>query len=56
MRYEVGIFEKGVDEVCAVGELVHVFVDSDTGRPSKNSVDTWVKEALIRCLRVPSKL
>ncbi|KAF3086053.1 hypothetical protein TWF569_006791 [Orbilia oligospora] len=33
VTYEVGVFESGKDEVCAVGKFVHVFVDSEGRRP-----------------------
>lgn len=34
VTYEVALFEKGVEEVKSVGEIVHVFVDRDSGRPA----------------------
>ncbi|MEK7245464.1 MAG: thioesterase family protein [Pseudomonadota bacterium] len=33
VRYEVGIFRRGENEVAAAGHFVHVFVDRQTGRP-----------------------
>lgn len=46
VRYEVGIFEQGEEAVKAVCELTHVFVDRDTGRPSKDGMETPLREAL----------
>ena len=34
VTYEVALFEKGLEEVKSVGEIVHVFVDRDSGRPA----------------------
>lgn len=33
VTYEVGVFKEGVKEVCAVGNMVHVFVDKTSRRP-----------------------
>ncbi|KAG9528744.1 Thioesterase/thiol ester dehydrase-isomerase, partial [Aureobasidium melanogenum] len=33
VTYEIGVFERGVEEVKAVGEFVHVFVDRESRRP-----------------------
>jgi acyl-CoA thioester hydrolase len=33
VRYELGIFREGGDEVTAEGHFVHVFVDRDSRRP-----------------------
>jgi acyl-CoA thioester hydrolase len=33
VRYEVAIFRRGSNEVCAHGHVVHVFVDRATRRP-----------------------
>ncbi|KAK7419809.1 hypothetical protein QQZ08_010697 [Neonectria magnoliae] len=38
VTYEVAVFERGVDAVCAVGEFVHVFVDRATGRPAQSGL------------------
>lgn len=31
--YEVGIFEEGIESVCAVGSFVHVFVGKNERKP-----------------------
>ncbi|KAK1238498.1 hypothetical protein MKX07_006644 [Trichoderma sp. CBMAI-0711] len=46
VTYEVALFEKGCDEVKAVGGFVHVFVERATGRPPKNGMKTQLREAL----------
>jgi acyl-CoA thioester hydrolase len=33
VTYELGIFRIGIDEACAVGHFVHVFVDQATRKP-----------------------
>lgn len=34
VRYELGVFRAGRDELCAFGHFVHVFVDRATRRPT----------------------
>ncbi len=34
VTYEVGLFRKGQEEVCAFGYFVHVYVDRVTNRPT----------------------
>lgn len=46
VTYEVGLFERGVDEVKAVGEFIHVFVDRGTGRPVKSGMDGALRRGL----------
>ena len=33
VAYEVGVFERGADDVRAVGGFTHVFVDRDKNKP-----------------------
>ncbi len=56
VTYEIALFERGVDEVKSVGELVHVFVDRSTGRPSPSGLDNRLKEGLQKILVKQSKL
>ena len=58
VRYEVGVFEQGVDDVKAVCELTHVFVDRDTGRPSRDGMEAPLRAALERIVegKVSTKL
>lgn len=46
VTYEVAVFERGVDAVCAVGEFVHVFVDRATGRPAKSGMGDALRQGL----------
>ena len=39
VRYELGVFRAGGDELCAFGYFVHVFVDRATRRPSELPAD-----------------
>ncbi|KUI73029.1 hypothetical protein VM1G_11860 [Cytospora mali] len=50
VTYELALFEKGVDEVKSVGELVHVFVDRATGRPSAKGMNETMRCGLGRIL------
>lgn len=34
VRYELAIFKDGIDEPCAIGHFVHVFVDRVTEKPT----------------------
>ena len=48
VRYEIGIFKQGEDDLSAVGYFVHVFVERETERPVK--LPTAYREALERLL------
>ncbi|KAI5927385.1 HotDog domain-containing protein [Camillea tinctor] len=56
--YEVALFEKGVEQVKAVGELVHVFVDRTTQRPNVNGMNSQLRQGLEKLFvrSEPSKL
>lgn len=56
VTYEIGLFERGVEEVKSVGNIVHVFVDRETGRPAAKGMDSNLKEGLQRLLVNQSKL
>ncbi|KAG4419397.1 hypothetical protein IFR04_007448 [Cadophora malorum] len=56
VTYEIGLFERGVEEVKSVGELIHVFVDRETGRPAASGMNANIKEGLKRILVTQSKL
>jgi acyl-CoA thioester hydrolase len=49
VRYEIGIFREGTDELCAFGYFVHVFVDRATRRPA--SLPDAMRAALTTLLR-----
>lgn len=46
VTYEVALFERGSDQVKAVGGFVHVFVERSTGRPPKDGMNAQLREAL----------
>ena len=52
--YEVGIFERGSDQTCAVGGYTHVFVDRHTKKPTQKSMSDEIRRGLSRILRQPS--
>ncbi|KAM7182814.1 HotDog domain containing protein [Rhypophila sp. PSN 637] len=53
--YEVGLFEKNVKGIRAVGEFVHVFVDRETGRPNANGMNSILRQSLEKILVKPLK-
>lgn len=52
--YEVALFEKDVEQVKAVGEFVHVFVDRATQRPNAAGMNNQLRQGLEKLLIVPS--
>ena len=48
VTYEVALFEKGREEVKAVGDFVHVFVETHTGRPSVQGMSDAMRKGLER--------
>jgi acyl-CoA thioester hydrolase len=56
VTYEIALFERGVDEIKAVSEFVHVFVDRSTKRPAANGMDTNIRDGLQKILVQQSKL
>jgi acyl-CoA thioester hydrolase len=50
VTYEIGLFERGIQEVKSVGEIIHVFVSRDTGRPAANGMSQSLKEGLEKIL------
>lgn len=46
VTYEIALFEKGREEVKAVGELVHVFVERETGRPGVKGMGGALRKGL----------
>jgi acyl-CoA thioester hydrolase len=51
--YEVALFEKGVEQVKAVGEFIHVFVDRATQRPNANGMNSQLRQGLEKLLATP---
>lgn len=56
VTYEIALFERGIEEVKAVGEFVHVFVDRETKRPAANGMDLHLRGGLQKILVQQSKL
>lgn len=50
VTYEIGVFERGRDDVCAVGEFVHVFVDSQSRKPKADGMGEQMREGLGKLL------
>ncbi|KAF1958016.1 Thioesterase/thiol ester dehydrase-isomerase [Byssothecium circinans] len=46
VTYEIGVFERGQEEVKAVGEFIHVFVDRGSRKPGKQGMADELKEGL----------
>jgi acyl-CoA thioester hydrolase len=57
VKYEVGVFEQGKDDVRAVGGSIHVFVEQDGRRPAKDGMEPQMRRGLQKLLgRQPTKL
>jgi acyl-CoA thioester hydrolase len=60
VTYEIGVFEQGHDEVKAVGEFIHVFVDRESRRPGASGMSHELKTGLQRLMvddaRVQAKI
>ena len=50
MTYEVGVFERGKEDVRAVGGFVHVFVERGSGRTVKAGIEGVARDGLERIL------
>ncbi|KHN95224.1 thioesterase family protein [Metarhizium album ARSEF 1941] len=46
VAFELAVFEKGVEEVKAVCDFVHVFVERSTGRPAKTGMAPELRRGL----------
>ena len=50
VAYEVGVFEKGQDDVRAVGGYTHVFVERERNRPAPNGMSEDIRRGLKKLL------
>ena len=50
VTYEVGVFERGADDVKAVGGFTHVFVDREKSRPVAEGMPAKIRAGLERIL------
>ncbi|KKA29767.1 hypothetical protein TD95_004913 [Thielaviopsis punctulata] len=46
VTHEIGLFERGFDDIRAVGEFVQVWVDRDTRRPAVGGINRMVRAGL----------
>lgn len=46
VTYELGIFKQGENEASALGQVVHVFVDQKTNKPT--AIPDQIRNALVR--------
>jgi acyl-CoA thioester hydrolase len=53
VRYEIALFEKGVEKVKSVGEFVQVFVERRTGRPCPTGMNDEMRNGLSKLLVKP---
>lgn len=56
VTYEIGVFDREHDEVRAVGEFVHVFVDRESRKPGPSGMADALKRGLEKILVEQSKL
>jgi acyl-CoA thioester hydrolase len=54
VTYEVALFEQGTEEVKAVSEFVHVFVERETGKPAKEGMTPMMRSGLERLYNKPT--
>lgn len=50
VTYELGVFERGREEVRAVGGFVHVFVERESGRTVEAGIEGVARDGLERIL------
>lgn len=50
VTYEVGVFERGADDVRAVGGFTHVFVDREKNRPAAEGMPAEARVGLEKIL------
>lgn len=56
VTYECAVFEQGRGEVKAVGEFVHVFVQRESRKPSREGMEEGVKAKLQELVTRQAKL
>ncbi|KAF7861439.1 hypothetical protein EAF04_008004 [Stromatinia cepivora] len=56
VTYEIALFERGVEAVKSVGEIIHVFVERETARPAAQGMNDTIKEGLQKILKPQPKL
>lgn len=57
VTYEIAVFERGAEDVRAVGGFIHVFVDKEKNRPGTDGMSSEIRKGLEKLLvKEPSKL
>ncbi|KAL8740766.1 MAG: hypothetical protein Q9190_006569 [Brigantiaea leucoxantha] len=56
VTYEVGVFEQGSNDVRAVGNFVHVFVERENNRPAAQGMPEAMREGLKSIMTERSRL
>jgi len=56
VTYEIGVFERGMEEVKAVGEFIHVFVERESRKPGKMGMETNLRDGLQKIVAESAKL
>lgn len=46
ITYELALFERGVEEVKAVCEMVQVIIERETGRPARDGINGALRRGL----------
>lgn len=50
VKWEVGVFEKGQEDVRAVGGSTHVFVEQESRRPAQIGMDSEMRRGMTKLL------
>lgn len=50
VTYEIAVFERGAEDVRAVGGFTHVFVDREKNRPAANGMSEKIRQGLGKLL------
>jgi len=56
VAYETAVFERGADDVRAVGEFVHVFVEREGRKPAAEGMAPEMRRALQALVETQAKL
>lgn len=46
IMYEVGVFQRGDEQVKAVGGMIQIWVERETNKVDNEGIPKWVKEPL----------
>ena len=48
VTYEIGLFERGSEDVKAIGNVTHVFVERKSNRPSAGGMPKEIRDGLTK--------